>query len=64
MPQAVRVRTGISDGTSTEIVDGLKEGDPVIIGLKFPQSAVAQAPAGGPSPFGGGGGGFGGRGGR
>ena len=64
VPQAVRVRTGISDGTSTEIIDGLKEGDTVIIGVKLPQSAMAQAPAGGPSPFGGGGGGgFGGRGG-
>ena len=65
MPQAVRVRTGISDGSSTEIIDGLKEGDTVIIGLKLSPAAMAQAPAGGPSPFGGGGGGgFGGRGGR
>jgi HlyD family secretion protein len=64
VPQPVRVRTGISDGTSTEIIDGLKEGDTVIIGLKFSQSVTAQAPAGGASPFGGGGGGgFGGRGG-
>jgi HlyD family secretion protein len=63
-PQAVRVRTGISDGTATEIIDGLKEGDTVITGLKFSQSTAALAPAGGASPFGGGGGGgFGGRGG-
>jgi HlyD family secretion protein len=63
--QAVRVRTGISDGTYTEITDGLNEGDNVIIGLKLPQTAVASA-ASGASPFGGGGGGggrgFGGRG--
>jgi len=55
-PQAVRVKTGISDGAYTEITDGLKEGDVVIMGLKFQQSQVATAPAGA-SPFGGGGGG-------
>jgi HlyD family secretion protein len=64
--QAVRVRTGISDGTYTEITDGLKEGDTVIIGLKLPQASAASAASGaGASPFGGGGGGgrgFGGRG--
>jgi HlyD family secretion protein len=64
--QAVRVRTGISDGTYTEISDGLKEGDTVIIGVKLPQSSAASTAPGGASPFGGGGGGggrgFGGRG--
>jgi HlyD family secretion protein len=64
--QAVRVKTGISDGNYTEITDGLKEGDTVIIGVKLPQSSAASAAAGGASPFGGGGGGggrgFGGRG--
>jgi HlyD family secretion protein len=53
-PQTVRVRTGISDGAYTEIIDGLKEGDLVITAIKFPQSQVASAPAGA-SPFGGGG---------
>jgi len=64
--QAVRVKTGVSDGTSTEILDGLKEGDAVIVGVKYPQSASAgSTTGGGASPFGGGGGGFGGgRGGR
>lgn len=64
--QAVRVKAGVSDGTSTEILDGLKEGDSVIVGVKYPQAAGASAAAGGgASPFGGGGGGFGGgRGGR
>jgi HlyD family secretion protein len=56
-PQAVSVKTGISDGTSTEITDGLKEGDTVIIGIKFPQAAAATPPPGVASPFGGGGGG-------
>jgi HlyD family secretion protein len=63
--QAVRVKTGISDGTNTEITDGLKDGDTVIIGVKLPQSSAASAAVGGASPFGGGGGGgrgFGGRG--
>jgi HlyD family secretion protein len=58
-PQAVSVKTGISDGASTEITDGLKEGDTVIIAIKFPQAA-ATPPPGGASPFGGGGGGGGG----
>jgi HlyD family secretion protein len=54
-PQAVRVKTGISDGAYTEISDGLKEGDVVITAVKLSQSQVATAPAGA-SPFGGGGG--------
>jgi HlyD family secretion protein len=56
-PQAVRVKTGISDGAYTEISGGLKEGDAVITAVKLPQSQVATPPAGA-SPFGGGGGGF------
>ena len=59
-PQSVRVKTGISDGTYTEITDGLKEGDSVITAIKLPTAQAAAAPAGN-SPFGGGGGGFGGR---
>jgi HlyD family secretion protein len=58
VPQAVRVKTGISDGAYTEISDGLKEGDAVITAVKLLQSQVATAPSGA-SPFGGGGGGFG-----
>jgi HlyD family secretion protein len=57
-PQAVRVKTGISDGAYTEIGEGLKEGDAVITAVKFPQSQAAASSAGA-SPFGGGGGGFG-----
>jgi len=62
-PQAVSVKTGISDGANTEIIDGLKEGDTVIIGVKLSQAAAATPPSGGASPFGGGGGGGGFRGG-
>jgi HlyD family secretion protein len=57
--RAVRVKTGINDGASTEIVDGLKEGDAVVIGVKLPQSST-PVPTAGANPFGGGGGGGGG----
>ena len=59
-PQAVRIKTGISDGAYTEITDGLKEGDTIIIGVILPQAAAAAPPSGGASPFGGGGMGGGG----
>src|SRR5438034_23201 len=32
-PQAVHVKTGITDGRHTEVIEGLKEGDRVIVGL-------------------------------
>ena len=32
-PKPVQVKTGISDGVQTEVLDGLKEGDQVIVGL-------------------------------
>jgi len=48
----VQIRTGISDGVSTEVVEGLKEGDLVIVGQNLPANASSQsAPA---NPFGGG----------
>ena len=52
-PEAVRVRLGITDSSFTEVLDGLKEGDPVITAVKLPAAqAAAPAPAG-QSPFGG-----------
>ncbi len=51
--QPVRVKTGISDGTYTEIIDGLKEGDAIITGLKLQSQGSGPAPAGA-NPFGGG----------
>jgi HlyD family secretion protein len=50
-PELVRVRTGINDGSYTEIVEGLKEGDEVIVAVKMPRAA-ASGPSGS-SPFGG-----------
>jgi HlyD family secretion protein len=49
-----QIKIGISDGISTEVVDGLKEGEVVVIGSNAPQPAP---PAGGgaANPFGGGG---------
>jgi HlyD family secretion protein len=48
-PKAVEVRTGLTDGTSTEILEGpLKEGDEVILGAGDPGAAkkAASGPTG------------------
>jgi HlyD family secretion protein len=37
-PERVAVRAGITDGVATEIVEGLEEGDRVVIGLRVDQS--------------------------
>jgi HlyD family secretion protein len=50
-PEPVTVKLGISDGSSTEVLDGLKEGDAIIISAVLP-GAKGNAPAA--SPFGGG----------
>ncbi len=49
-PKPVQVRTGISDGVSTEIVDGLKEGDEVVTGQNLSLGMSTSGPS---SPFGG-----------
>ncbi|HZL41724.1 MAG TPA: hypothetical protein VFD66_00420, partial [Verrucomicrobiae bacterium] len=46
----VKVRTGIGDGVSTEIIEGLKEGDLVVTGILL-QEADSSQPS---NPFGGG----------
>ena len=51
-PAPVPVKLGINDGVATEITEGLKEGDPVVIGATTPQATPAPA---GANPFGGGG---------
>ena len=50
--QPMQIHTGISDGVSTEVLDGLKPGDDVVVGQVF----ATPVPQGGTaSPFGGGG---------
>lgn len=49
-PEAVNVRLGISDGTQTEVLDGLAEGDRVITSVVV--ASAGTQPAGGNSPFG------------
>ena len=44
------IKTGISDGVTTEVLEGLKEGDLVITGMT--ESGAAATPAS--NPFGGG----------
>ncbi len=54
-PEAVSVKLGISDGTQTEVIDGLAEGDLVITNVinsgKNSPSAPAASPFGGPRRF-------------
>ena len=51
-PRAVTVKTGISDGSYTEVLEGLKEGEVIITGLNLvtPSTAAAARPGG--NPFG------------
>ena len=49
-PTPVTIKTGISDGVTTEVVEGLKEGDRVVIGMT--ENGAAPTPAN--NPFGGG----------
>ena len=49
-PAAVTIKTGISDGVATEVLEGLKEGDRVVTGMT--ESGAVSAPA--TNPFGGG----------
>tara|TARA_R110002073_G_scaffold64712_1_gene161850 strand:- start:28185 stop:29621 length:1437 start_codon:yes stop_codon:yes gene_type:complete len=45
-PMVARIETGMTDGTSTEIISGLAEGDIVITSDSAPKSSKAAAPAG------------------
>lgn len=54
----VTVKLGISDGSQTEVVEGLNEGDVVATSVVSPVATTAAQPGGSPfggSPFGGGG---------
>jgi HlyD family secretion protein len=52
-PEPVRVRLGITDGSYTEVLEGLKEGDGVITAVKLPSAGEANSSLSGTSPFGG-----------
>jgi hypothetical protein len=47
--QPLDVQVGITDGSRTEIIAGLKENDPVVIGMS--SGATAQGQSGVVSPF-------------
>jgi HlyD family secretion protein len=44
MPEPVRVRLGITDSSFTEVLEGLKEGDPVITAVKQPAAQATTGP--------------------
>lgn len=47
------IKTGISDGNYTEVIEGLKEGDVVVTGINVPMTAsTANRPPGASTPFG------------
>jgi HlyD family secretion protein len=50
-PKPVQIKTGISDGIATEVLEGLKEGDRVVT-AELTSTSSAATPA--PNPFGGG----------
>jgi HlyD family secretion protein len=49
-PQPVQIKTGITDGISTEVIEGLKEGDKVVTGTTVASAGAAQSS----NPFSGG----------
>ncbi len=53
LPQPVEIKTGISDGTYTEVLAGLHEGDVVITGLGNAGSGSNQTSSSPENPFGG-----------
>ena len=50
-PTPVQVKLGITDGVTTEVTEGLKEGDAVVTAVELPQSKAAPSSS---NPFGGG----------
>jgi HlyD family secretion protein len=53
VPEAQRVRLGITDSSYTEVLEGLKEGDRVVTGIRLPSAEEANSSLSGRSPFGG-----------
>jgi HlyD family secretion protein len=50
-PKPVQIKTGISDGTTTEVIEGLKEGDRVVAAELTSTTSAPSPPA---NPFSGG----------
>jgi HlyD family secretion protein len=53
--KAVTIKTGITDGSNTEVLEGLKEGDVIVTGVISPEPAVTAGGPGGRGGLGGGG---------
>lgn len=51
--EAITIKTGITDGTVTEAVEGVQEGDVLVTSVTVPNAGAARPP-GGTNPFGGG----------
>jgi HlyD family secretion protein len=54
----VTIKAGITDGSNTEVLEGLSEGDVIVTGVVSPEPASmsqpgGRGPLGGGSPFGG-----------
>ena len=49
----VQIKVGINDGLMTEVLDGLNEGDEIVVGMTTPTPATPPPPpgAGGGSEF-------------
>ena len=56
-PEPRPIKTGISDGVFTEVLEGLSENDLVVIGLSGTEAAKGNLTGSQPNPFGGAGGG-------
>ena len=50
-PKPTQIKTGISDGIVTEVLEGLKEGDRVVTATERAASALGANPFGGPRRF-------------
>jgi len=53
VPKAVQIKVGITDGSYTEVLSGLKEDDQLVTGVNLPVS-TAKPQGQSSSPFGGG----------
>jgi len=53
-PEAVTIQTGITDGSGSEVVSGLNEGDVLVTSVVIPGATVASGPSGASNPFAGG----------